>query len=71
MKTTILFLIKKNMALLSKGIEMKKTLETILGFLGLCLFSLFIAYSLIHALDAEAELQEQKNIDYMYERGLK
>lgn len=50
---------------------MKKTLETILAFLGLCLFCLFVAYALIHALDFEAELQEQKNIEYMQERGLR
>lgn len=50
---------------------MKKALETILAFLGLCLFSLFIAYALVYAWDFEAELQEQKNINYMYERGLK
>lgn len=49
---------------------MKKTLETILAFLGMGLFSLFVAYALIYAWDFEAELQERKNIDYMYERGL-
>lgn len=50
---------------------MKKALESILAFLGLCLFSLFVAYALIHALDFEADLQEKKKIEYMYERGLK
>lgn len=50
---------------------MKKTLETILVFLAMGLFSLFITYALIHAWDFEAELQEQKEIKYMQERGLK
>ncbi len=50
---------------------MKKTLETILAFLGMGLFCLFVAYALIHAWDFEAELQEKKNIEYMYERGVR
>lgn len=50
---------------------MKKTLETILAFLGMGLFSLFVAYALVYAWDFEVELQEQKEINYMYERGLK
>ena len=49
---------------------MKKFIETILAFIGIGLFSLFIAYALVYAWDFEAELQEQKNIDYMYERGI-
>lgn len=50
---------------------MKKFLENALAFLGLCIFSFFVVYALIHALDFEAELQEQKEIEYMQERGLK
>ena len=50
---------------------MKKALEAILAFIGMGLFSLFVVYALIYAWDFEAELQEQKNIDYMYERGVK
>lgn len=50
---------------------MRKTLETVLAFLGLCVFSFFVVYALVYAWDFEAELQEQKNIDYMYERGVK
>lgn len=50
---------------------MKKFLETVLALLGLCLFSFFVAYALVYAWDFEAELQEQKEINYMYERGLK
>ncbi len=49
---------------------MKKFIENILAFIGLCLFSFFIAYALIYAWDREAEMQEQKEIEYMRERGL-
>lgn len=42
---------------------MKKALETILAFLGIGLFSLFIAYALVYAWDFEADLQEVK--DYL------
>lgn len=50
---------------------MKEFLKNVLAFLGLCVFSLFVVYALVFAWDFEAELQEQKNIDYMYERGVK
>lgn len=48
---------------------MKKFLENVLAFLGLCVFGFFVAYALVFAWDFEADLQEQKEIEYMYERG--
>lgn len=48
---------------------MRKFIETILAFIGIGLFSFFIAYALIYAWDFEADLQEQKEISYLYERG--
>lgn len=54
---------------------MKKFMENVLAFLSIGLFSLFVVYALVYALmyawDFEAELQEQKEIEYMRERGLK
>lgn len=50
---------------------MKKFLKNVLAFLGLCVFSFFVVYALVYAWDFEADLQEQKNIDYMYERGIR
>lgn len=50
---------------------MKKFLENVLAFLGLCVFSFFVVYALVFAWDFEAELQEQKNIEYMNERGVR
>lgn len=50
---------------------MKEFLKNVLAFLGLCLFSFFVAYALVFAWDFEADLQEQKNIEYMNERGVR
>ncbi len=50
---------------------MKKALENVLAFLSIGLFSFFVVYALMYAWDFEAELQEKKNIDYMYERGVR
>lgn len=47
---------------------MKKFLENILAFLGLCLFGFFIAYALVYAWDFESDLQEKKELEYLYER---